>query len=448
MKNSLNNITRWFTKVRPGASRMLCLVVFGLLAAQSATVRGANDDLLSSERWESRGEGLSLRPPLGSQTLQLSGDDAILRIGHPDGYKITLYVKQSKRDLTLDEVVRSAVEQASRTPTTVRKIQDPFNVKLGDLDAKGFSFAAPDVTPPTVIVQIFAMITPRKVLIVEMNSDPKLYENARPAFDQMLASVQFDDPKTLLEERKKDLDAGQKWLSALTPEVIHKSLIARQWFRMMDGKTDIGYMRIDQRKEHAMNRNGVRIDVQSRLVIGDQAYDTLSNYFTSDDTDPKTRTEVWSVRTTARPRSSVKGSTAPREDASWAETGLLSKGVLSLTRESPQEKKPYEWADLPSGYITQVYAQLLPTLLTPADKETMAFYAYYGNTGKITLRTERVEVAADGSYKVFSRPSPEQKEQITWFDAKGNFVRRDLPGGQVLLPATAEQIITRWQIKQ
>src|SRR5690606_23137675 len=143
--------------------------------------------------------------------LQLSGDDAILRVGHPNGYKATLYIKKSTRDLTLDEVLRSAIEQASRTPTTVRKVQDPFALKLDKLDAKGFSFAAPDVTPPAVLVQVFALINKRKVLIIELNADPMTYEKARPAFDQMLASIRFEDPEKIQDQREAQLARGINW---------------------------------------------------------------------------------------------------------------------------------------------------------------------------------------------------------------------------------------------
>lgn len=450
MKNHLNNPHRPMSQPlsSPLFKRAICIAVFCIAALHGAQVRAAAQDMLSNERWESRGEGLSLRLPLSAQTLQLTGDDAILRIGHPDGYKATLYIKKSTRDLTLDEVVRSAIDQASRTPTTVRKIQDPFDIKLDNLNAKGFSFAAPDVTPPVVLVQVFAMLNERKVLIIELNSDPMHYENARVVFDQMLASIRFVKPEQLLEERKAELEAGQKWLAGVTPEMIHKAANGQQWFRMMDDKTDIGYMRIEQTQTSAMNRKGVRLDIQSRIVIGTQAYDTLSNYFASDEIGPESRSEIWSVRTTSRPREGVKSKTAATDETSWAETGVLSKGKLMLNRESPQEKKPYEWGSLPQGYITQVMSQLLPALLGPADKGTLAFYAYYGNTGKISLRTERVEAASDGSYKIFSRPSPEQQEQVSWYDAKGKLVRRVLPGGQVLQPATANEIVTRWQLKQ
>lgn len=427
----------------------LCAALsFGLLLSASPAM--AADDLLANERWEDQAHGVSLRPPLGAQMLRLSADDAILRISHPSGYKITGYVKQSTQELTLNEVIKTAVDQVSMAGTPMYKVEDPRDIKLGSLQAKQFTFAAPALTPPAVISQAFAMLGPKTVLIIELNSPAKDYEAHKPAFTQMLQSFRYEDPQKQAELRKKMLENGNAWFKALTTEAIHKALVADQWFRIVDRKQDIGYMRITQKIDTALNTPGVRIDMQSRLVVDNVAYDTLSNYFVSDrrnvDSEGVTQmAEVWSVRTTARP---MPGAAKNVAEASFADTGLLSKGKLSLTRESPQGKKPFEWDQLPEDYISQAHAQLLPHLLSPADKETLAFFAYYANTGKIALRTERVEVAADGTYRVYSRPSPEQQEQVSYFDAQGKLLRRSLPGGQMLIPTTAEEIANRWKLRQ
>lgn len=428
------------------------LLVGVLLVMTLAPAARAASDELAAQRWKENSHGLSLRLPLGAQTLKLSSDDAILRIAHPLGYRVTLYVKQSTRDLTLDEVVTTAVQQAARSATTVRKVEDPRDVKLGSLEGRVFTFAAPDVTPPAVVTQVFVLLNAQKVLIVELNAQPTVYERARGVFDQVLASFDHEDPEKIIAQRKEMLAAGEKWVKSLTPQQVHQALVAEQWLRVTDSKGDIGYMRIRQSRESHLQTPGVRIDVQARLIVDNTAYDTLSNYFVSDEADPQRRQEVWSVRTTARPMqakpSSRSMSQQTPQEQSWAETGLLSGGVLSLTRESPNEKKPFEWDQLPPYYISQVHALLLPALLSPADKEPLAFYAYYGNSGNLALRTERVEPTKDGGYRVLSRPSPEQQDQVTYFDAQGKMLKRVLPGGQVMLPATAQEIVSRWKLQQ
>jgi YD repeat-containing protein len=228
--------------------------------------------------------------------------------------------------------------------------------------------------------------------------------------------------------------------------MIHKALVPVQWFRMLDKNgRDIGYMRVNQKTDTTLQHKGIQVDVQSRLMVNHVAYDTLANYFASDEQDVKTRNEVWSVRTTARPQAGAPKGAA---EASWAETGFLSKGVLSLTRQSPQEKKPFEWDNLPDGYLPQAHAQILASLMSPADHETMAFYVYYANTGKLALRTLRVIAQKDGSYQVLTRASPEQEEEAAFYDASGKLIRRVLPAGQVLMPASMEQIVARWKVQQ
>ncbi len=405
-------------------------------------------DLLTLERWEDRAQGISLRPPLGAQVLRLSADDAILRIAHPSGYRITVHIKHSAGDLKLDEVVNSAAEQAydASMGLGVRKVDDPFPIKLGSLPGMQFTFATtPARSSPTVMSQAYALLSPQKLIIIALNSPPDAYEQAKAVFTQLLASVTFEDPEEMAKQRLQMLADGQAWLATITPEMMHKALVADQWFRIVDKKQDVGYMRITQRTEKALDVPGVRIDVQSRLLADRVAYDTLSNYFASDSRDPERRSEIWSVRTTARPQA---GAPKGAQETSWSETGLMAKKNLSLTRVTPQGSKPFNWDMLPEDYIAQAHAMLLPTLLTPADRKTLAFYAYYANTGKISIRTERVEASADGSYRVHSRPSPELQEQVTYFDATGKVLRKTLPGGQTLIPASAEEIANRWKLRQ
>lgn len=453
MENPMMHTMQTMRSLRePGHARGCVLLLAALCCwlVSAASPATAADNLLASERWEDQAHGISLRPPLGSQMLRLSADDAILRISHPSGYKITGYVKQSTQELTLDEVMKTAVDQVSMAGTPMYKVEDPRDIQLGSLKAKQFTFAAPALTPPAVISQAFAMLGPQKVLLIELNCPAQSYEKIRPAFTQMLQSFRYEDPQKQAEQRTKMLQNGNTWFKALTTDAIHKALIADQWFRIMNRNQDIGYMRVTQKVDNALENPGIRIDMQSRLIVDNVAYDTLSNYFVSDrrsvNSEGMTQmAEIWSVRTTARP---MPGASKDLTEASFADTGLLSRGKLSLTRESPQGKKPFEWDQLPEDYISQAHAQLLPHLLSPADKETLAFFAYYANTGKIALRTERVEVSADGTYRVYSRPSPEQQEQISYFDAQGKLLRRSLPGGQMLIPTTAEEITNRWKLRQ
>jgi hypothetical protein len=65
----------------------------------------------------------------------------------------------------------------------------------------------------------------------------------------------------------------------------------------------------------------------------------------------------------------------------------------------------------------------------------------------VTFRSERVVPEPSGGFRIFSRPSPEQPEQMSVFDAQGKLLRRELPGGRVMTPTTFEQVRSIWKLQ-
>ena len=82
----------------------------------------------------------------------------------------------------------------------------------------------------------------------------------------------------------------------------------------------------------------------------------------------------------------------------------------------------------------------------PETNVEMAFYAYYPTERKITYRTTRVETAKDGSYTIHTRVSPDEDEQVAHYNKQGKLIKRLLPGGQVILPTTKQQLSAIWKI--
>lgn len=76
-----------------------------------ATAADDVDAILARERWRETAYGVSLRPPLGSKMQSRNIDDAQLRIQQGDEYAITLYIKNTQQEMTIDQVVRTAIEQ-------------------------------------------------------------------------------------------------------------------------------------------------------------------------------------------------------------------------------------------------------------------------------------------------------------------------------------------------
>jgi hypothetical protein len=87
---------------------------------------------------------------------------------------------------------------------------------------------------------------------------------------------------------------------------------------------------------------------------------------------------------------------------------------------------------------------LIERLLPHNAPGEWAFYAYNMVTGKVSLRTWRMEPGKDGSYKVVSNPGDGQPEQVTTYDAEGKMVERRV-GDQVTKPATQTELNAIWK---
>jgi hypothetical protein len=115
-----------------------------------------------------------------------------------------------------------------------------------------------------------------------------------------------------------------------------------------------------------------------------------------------------------------------------------------------------QWTQPRGPFLPQAYVQLLPLLL-PAPTEAAgpatqaasgledaaaayAFWAYHPQTSRLTLRTYVVQPQADGGYVVLDRPALDRGAQRWVFDAAGRWVRREMPNGDVLEPASAQQM--------
>lgn len=450
---------------------------------------------LSDQRWRETSYGLSLLPPVGSRLIELSADDAVLRIHGPIGkgnFVIKVYIKERKdetrelrfnvetdkknpaavpaqqaaprnggegkalKPLTLDQITQMAIEQiADSQPWAVLLQQKKVQTKVAPASVLFFKLG--DKKRGTwVLGQAFMQVSPLAVAMLQLEVDEAQYAQMAPLFEAVLASIELDDPKILDGIRAEQITRGKVWRQQITSKTLHDSLQPEQWFRITDGDRDIGYMRVTQKTDKQADMPGVRIDVQTRIDMGEQAVDSLSNFFLSDDG----KNEIWSMRTTIRPLKTPKpgGPSATPTEATWSETGIRElltatreepedKQRISVTREGPEGKKTFTW-DVPThGYISQVECQMLDTLLPHDNATDMGFYAYSFNTGRLTYRTERIVPGKDGNVMVYSRPLPEQPEQVSQFRVTGGLVKRTLPSGQAIVPSTRQDLLARWQIK-
>jgi hypothetical protein len=418
------------------------------LTAVSAIAGDDSDGPLSSQRWHERAHGLSLRPPLGSRIVSYTADDAFVRILAEGPYTITAYLKKSPESITLDRITQLAIEQLGLAQPSAKIIdQRPF--QAGDWAGQVIYFLIPPskTAPAWAHGQAFIQLNDHEFVILKLHVDHARFDAVRGAFEAVVRSLERQDPNQLGLERAARIAAGDTWRQSLDVAKIHQSLQSDQWFRIVDQENDIGYMRIREQTATEMNLAGVRVDIQARIVLGKATYDSISNFFASDDG----RYEVWSVRTTQRGGDTKTAQTAQDDltKKSWAETGLRSDDQITVTIQNPTGSKEYHWQRPPKAYLSQVDLHLLERLLPPDSKTEYGFYAYYPNTAEITYRVSRVDrSSADGNpLVVCTRPSPDQEEQVSYYDRSGRLLKRVLAEGRTTLPASQQQLASLWNLK-
>jgi hypothetical protein len=402
-------------------------------------------------RWQDPGSGLSLQPPAGATLVQNARMEEMLRIECRHGPVIHFSIRKSPTPVTIDAVARQAINLMQWSHAKSVVIEQRLAMISGKPGAR-LRFSVPDDKAPWVLVQALLLLDAHNIAVLHMDVDQHDLDAHLPVFEEIVQSIRFTDPKVLAEERKQAIARSEAVLARLTPQLVTNVLVPERWFRIIENDLDVGYMRVSQFRDMEMNQPGVRTDTQVRMVIGQQAVDTLGNSFMTDNK----RTEIWSVRTTVRAKESrvrpLLGRGKQRQETlgvtpSWAETGLRSDHEITVTVQTPSGKTEHRWERPPEGYLPLGLQSLMPMLLPRDTATTYAFYSYYPNATTLVLRTERVEPRPDGSYRVFTRAAPEEPETVSEFDGRGRLVRQVLSDGRILLPSTAAQIQTIWRLR-
>lgn len=431
-------------------------------AAASESPIVANDALLSNEPWSELSYGLSLRPPLGCQLFKQAYDELLLRIQGEEGYLIAVSIKKSqidpddaKRvkatshnksvlDLDIDKMTAIAISQmATAQPSAVVIQKQAF--RLADRPAGLVAFEYPDAKRVhRVFAQTFIQIDPTVFVWITLEAEAKKYQEILPIYHALLAGVKLEDPAKIEAERKAWLDRGQTFYVSLDATKLNRAMVPEQWFRLLENGRDIGYVRQLQGSDKRMDMPGLRVDIQAHMKLDDQTVDSLSQMFVSQDMSH----EIWSVGTTVRlTNPKEKMPAGALKEVTSTETGIRSKGQITVNRQTISgAAQDYQW-QVPPVYLSQVEIQVIQPML-PKANQIYGFYAYYPNLGKMALRTERVVVEPDGQVTVYSRPSPEQSEQVSRYDASGKLVYRQLSEQRRLVPATKTEIMSLWPAKK
>jgi len=602
MKSDTPNLSfRCRDKARPFGTalnvwRFLLLLL--LLLPAAAHAQTDVDATLSKERWREMGFGVSLRPPLGSRLMSRNIDDAALRIQQGDDYAITVYIKNTQQELTINQVVNSAIEQFGFAQPTAsidhQRVAKPagrpgwivyFGINLpakikpeaekdlkalmqiartqyetaNQLRSSGQDIAAfrlykaiVSYSPDKAIAkkaqewvasfevdrqfmqrflldeaarrkrnpldsdakgwymgQAFMQLAPNAFVMIQLEVGEKSFEKVKPIFEEVIKSLEVQNPKELDEMRKDLIKKGdtldktinhRRLRDAMLPEVSTPIVdddgkpagvmpLRLQYLRVLENGKDIGWMKIVNRERRdqiviidkkevidpktgrtkvvrdaqikEQGINGIGVDVYARLHVANRAVDSHSQMFLAEDG----QYESWSIRTTVRDqidgipdakdkptfnpgKAPAKAAPAPRHHIrTWLETGVQNREQITIIREGPTGIDRINYRRPTDGYITQTELYLLAPLL-PREKFECGFYAYYPNTGTISFRTMRVVDDGDssGNFRVYSRPSPDSPEQVTEYDRQANIARRLLGEGREVVPITREELAKVWKI--
>lgn len=448
--------------------------------------------LLSNDPWRENAYGLSLRPPLGSHMVNQTVDDAVLRIiGGDRDYAITIFVKKSPKPIEIAGLQRLALDNIAVAQPTARVLQqrsdlvvgDAKNPKPGSIHTAGLAyFFIPAVKPtnktpgiPDMAVgEAFMRIDGTLFVQLRMETQHSKFAENRKIFEALIRSLRVDDPIDLKERRLAAAKAGEEWRDKIGFGELKSVIVPEQFYRVVDKDKDVGWMQVTQKVgvDPSLKINGAMVHVRFRYDSQDASYDTVSDFFVSDDL----RLETWLIETVATsktpPDKKQRGTPAPQRQK-WSETGKRDmereggreKHKMTVVRKSPLgETKTFNW-DLPMRdsetpknktdaikvyprpYVSQVELYLLDNLIPRRKPLEISYYAYSPNLGKLAFRTERIVIDKNGAARVYSAPAPDQAEQVSVFDTNGRLVRRELPGGQQLIPSTEAEIRSKWNGK-
>jgi hypothetical protein len=468
-------------RVTMACMKKICLAM-GVAASLFASVAHGEEPaanpgaaLLSNERWIDRTYGLSLLPPAGTRTVTQTVDDYVMRMADDQGvYTMSLSVHHSKKALAFEKVVDAAKEQLGWAQPTVAPIAErPFKVQ--GRPAHLLYVQLPQVKGKDLLMaQLLVEVNPETFAVLEMQAEMAKKVVVTPIFEAVAASVEIADPKELNKQREQAIDAGQAWHDKLTLKQIHGALIPDQLFRMYDTQKnqDMGYMRVRQSVAAKGQQPGVVVEVQWRSVIGPVFFDTLAEYFLSDDNN----SELWSITTTQRPAAEAttrpvgkpgKNPADTKANPTFVETGIRVGDEITVTVDEPpgprQPSKPMKKTfqrpktiivervkggklvpeTIAVAYLSQVESLLLPQLLPLDVPNTYGFYCYHSRRGLVTLRTDQVTPTLKG-IAIETRLTTNEAALRLLVDGQHHVLEKQLSPQIKLVPTSAAELQKLW----
>jgi hypothetical protein len=427
--------------------RFALITLLALIAA--APVHAADEAQktrpLTDQRWHDRAYGLSFLVPQDMRVVSRTADTAAARVeDERRQLSISLHVKRSRSILTLKQVAQEAREQILSRISVNHILEEKTNLTLAGQPAATLYAQTKNGEGEDILLgQAILQLDPQTFAVMEVTSALKDYVPAHDTFEAVLASMQRMNPEQIAQQRAEQIKLGVEWRTELRSEQIHKALIPEQWFRILEGDKDLGYMRVRQNKANQAGKSGVAVEIQSRLAAGPHYYDTLAASFLADDDS----VEMWKVTTTrrsiaSRPNADAKAKS--QQEETYVETGVRAGEQITVNFDGPRQADKRKYARPEKGYLAQVEAWLLPQLL-PIDRPgTYGFYFYASNNNAVGFRTDTVTPTLTG-FTIATRLSPNDPELKATYNAKRQLIEKQLGEGRRLAPTSAAMIQQLWK---
>lgn len=426
------------------ASPLIALLLLALGLALPGVAAAADAPRLDEERWHENAYGLSLRPPADAQRVTQPASGAIVEFVDAPGYSIGLFIRQSESEVNLNTLKQQLALEVSYGSREANVIDD-HEFKVAGRPGTASYFRVKRGDREWVLGYALFRIDPYTIVQLRLDSSTEGYEANRALFEAVIDSIQFASPAELDRIRAAWIRAGQRWRQGLDRDMLKQAMVAEQWFRVLDGTVDVGYMRFRHSLATELGVPGIRVQVDSRIVIGPASFDTVSFFWEADNG----QAELWSIRQAKRTlhRGPATGNAPAPPPQISEETGVRANGRINVKRALPGNVEELEWAVPPEGYLSQVELHLVPSLLPRNEQQDFGFYAYASTEAELGLRTMQVYPAENGQYVIRERPTVNGPEQVSTYDANGRLIRRQFADGRVIIPATPEEMRAIWDIR-
>ncbi len=316
-------------------------------------------------------------------------------------------------------------------------------------------------------------VSPTQFVTFEFMCPGGEFERLRPIYETTLATLELTDISRL-EEQRAAANANARAIWAAIDDSTLREIVAAQpaerWERLyrpspsgLDADdTEIGYRRIRVKlgtrgevdpgrrtRTGADNQEGIIVRLDARVVDNPQmvgkelaagrVFDSRSIFFVT----PDRNEETWTVQNTVR-----EAGASPMKSS---ETGArIAQNMVVEIDTTGQPSETVRPGFQTGEYLSRAESWLIPAVLLRQKAEAeVGFYVYQSDAKRMRLRRDLMEKSDDpaGLTKITTRLGEDRLPQVSFYNAKGEFVRTEMPDGSVWEPITVERLISLWKSK-